>query len=226
MDRIFITLVLISIFIIGLVRIRNKRLKVIDKLNFLGEFRNKYIQIANMVKPSIGGLMDDPSNIDKNIYHWLILNSSRAQKEVGSFGIGEISMPARGIFIPDYQFITNVIPKFRETSIQRTEISSVDDILLRCIGYYQNKPDELLAELKNPLKWFQNGLSYILSFPVELLYSFGIITSNFAYNIKNNILYKFITGLFGLIGVFSGIVGLVTGWEQFIVILSKFYDKL
>jgi hypothetical protein len=225
MDRLIIALLLISIFVIGFLRIRKNRLNIIDKLNFLNEFRNKYIQIANMVKLSYGGLMDDPSNIDKKIYHWLILNSSRAQTEVGHFGIGEISMPARGI-ISNYQFITNVIPKFREASIQRTEITSVDDILLRCIGYYQNEPDELLTELKNPLKWFQNGLRYILSFPIELLYSFGMVTSNFAYNTKNNIIYKFITGFLALIGILSGIIGLITGWDQFVGIVSDFYNEL
>jgi hypothetical protein len=37
---------------------------------------------------------------------------------------------------------------------------------------------------------------------------------------------KFTTGLLGLMGVISGIVGLVTGWKQFIILVSLFYVKL
>jgi hypothetical protein len=143
------------------------------------------------------------------------LNAPKAQREVGIFGIGEYIAPFQIYKIRNYQSIVNTLPKFRERFFNDAEITSVDDILLRCIGYYQEIDDRVIKEGKNPFKWFQYGVRFLVGLPFMLLKWFGIISDQTLDQITSNRFFRVLSGLVGLIGFFGSIVTIITGWEAF-----------
>ncbi|MEZ4721110.1 MAG: hypothetical protein R2813_04450 [Flavobacteriales bacterium] len=213
-----------SIFIIGFIRIRSVLSKLSARIDFLAEYRENYVKLANSVSRSDFSMFARPSNIDPQLYHWLTLNAARAQREVGIFGVGEFVAPFQIYKVRNYQFIVNTLPKFRDDRIMPQEITMVDDILVRCIGYFEEAETSLKKTIANPLKWFQYGIRFLVSFPARILSWFGIISEGMFDSITANGLFKFVSGVVALIGFVSAIVGLITGWDNFIEIVKGWWS--
>jgi hypothetical protein len=100
------------------------------------------------------------------------------------------------------------------------EISTGNGILLRVIGHFEEVHGQFVKELRNPIKWVKHGVQAVLSIPVVLLNWFGIIDENQASSIQGNRIFKVVSGIFSFVGFASAIVGLITGWDGFLVIVS------
>lgn len=123
--------------------------------------------------------------------------------------------------INNYQIIINTIPKFREGQVESFDVGSVDDCLLRYIGYLEEYQKDTLRDLKNPIIWFREGFREILSIPIFILSWFGIINNRTLYSIKDSLIYKVVSGLFALVTLISGIVTIVLGYEQTLRFINK-----
>jgi hypothetical protein len=221
MNKLYIIISLIGISIIGFLRLRTLLSDIQERIIFIWEYRDKFIQVAN--SDTSGARTFSAYNIDYNLYHWLTLNSVKAQRYMGNFGIGEFVAPFQLYKIRNYEFIVGTVSKFTEGLLTTQEISMVDNILTRRIGHHKEIEKQLIKEIANPIKWFQYGVRLITSIPVYLLNWFGIISENSLDAITSNTLFKFISGIIALISFLSALITIFTGWSSFIAIIISHF---
>jgi hypothetical protein len=66
----------------------------------------------------------------------------------------------------------------------------------------------------------------IVAFPVSLLGWLGILSTTTARSIAESALFRMLGGVAALIGFASAVVGLITGWAQFVTMVSSWIAKL
>ena len=174
--KIYIIICLLGTLGIGFVYMVRRMNALYTRVNFIHEFRNKFIDLGNL--GSVGSKYYDHSRVDYNLHHWLTLNAVKAQREIGGFGIGVFMAPFQLYKINHYEFITQTVGKFTEGLLHTQEIAIVDNILTRWLGAQNDAIEEIEKDIKNPLKWFQYGVRLILSLPIRILNWFGIISES------------------------------------------------
>jgi len=219
-----ITTIIISgilvIFIIGFVQVYNRHNRVVKKIDFAGEYRNKFVEFANKYFKNYDR-WSRSGNFDGEQYVWLTMNVSRIQNYLGTFGIMDYIAPFQTYKVSNYQIVINTLPKFRDGSIQDFDVNSVDDSLLRYIGYLEEYQKETQRNLRNPVIWFREGFREILSIPIFILSWFGIISNRTLNSIKDSLIYKVISGLIALVTLVSGIVTIIVGYDQTLKFINK-----
>jgi len=215
---------IIAIFIIGFIQVYNHHNRVVKKIEFADEYRYKFVKFSNKYFESYDR-WSRSGNFDGEKYVWLTMNVSRIQNNLGTFGIMDYIAPFQTYKVSNYQIVINTIPKFRDGSIQDFDVNSVDDSLLRYIGYLNEYQKDTLRNLKNPLIWFREGFREILSIPIFILSWFGIISNRTLNSIKNSLIYKVISGLIALVTLISGIVTIVVGYDQTIEFINRILNK-
>jgi hypothetical protein len=175
-----ITAIIISgilvIFIIGFVQVYNRHNRVVKKIDFAGEYRNKFVEFANKYFKT-HDRWSRSGDLDGELYVWLTMNVSKIQSYVGSFGVMSYKPAFQNYMINNYQIIINTIPKFREGQVHDFDVGSVDDCLLRYIGHLEDYSEETQRNLRNPIIWFREGFRELLSIPIFILSWFGIISN-------------------------------------------------
>ena len=218
--RLVVLFVIIVLFIIGYFKIKREQKDLIHKIDFLIQFNNKFSSLVNGCYNS--GNFLHTENINNELYSWLVLNSNKAQRTIGAFGIGDVRGPFNSYQARNYQFIVNILPKFRGGLPHIQEAAFVESGVLSGIGYFQEKYDLLKSDQNNPLKWFQYGIQFFLGLPIALLVWFGILNNSKLDSLERNVVFKFTSSIISLISFFSSIVSLVTGWNPFISIINRF----
>lgn len=208
-----IILSILTVFIIGFVQVYNRHNRVVKKIDFVGEYRNKFVKFSNKYFENYDR-WSRSGNFDGEQYVWLTMNVSRIQNYVGTFGIMDYIAPFQTYKVSNYQIIINTIPKFRDGSIKDFDVNSVDDSLLRYIGYLDEYQKDTQRNLKNPIIWFREGFREILSIPIFILSWFGIISNRTLNSIKDSLIYKVISGLIALVTLISSIVTIIVGYDQ------------
>lgn len=215
---------LILILIIGFVSIFRDYLKFNNNHEFAHEYRNRFVTFANKYFENKNNYRER-DEFDGELYVWLTKNVSKIQNEVGQFGVMDYIAPFRAYHIPHYQIIINTIPKFRERDIQSFDVNSVDDCLLRYIGFVEEEKDKTSNKLKNPIIWFKIGIQELVSIPLLILVWFGIFSKRTAAFITNSTIYSFFTGIIALVTLISGIVTIIQGKEKTLEFLMKFFGN-
>lgn len=215
-----IILGILTVFIIGFVQVYNRHSRVVKKIDFADEYRYKFVEFSNKYFESYDR-WSRSGNFDGEKYVWLTMNVSRIQNNLGTFGIMDYIAPFQTYKVSNYQIVINTIPKFRDGSIQDFDVNSVDDSLLRYIGYLNEYQKDTLRNLKNPFIWFREGFREILSIPIFILSWFGIISNRTLNSIKDSLIYKVVSGLFALVTLISGIVTIIVGYDQTLKFINK-----
>ena len=206
------------IFVIGFIQVLRIHLRTKIEHEFGSEYRNKFIEFATKYSENYNR-RSQSGNFDGELYVWLTKNVSKIQIIVGYFGIMDYITPS--YIIPDYQIIINTIPKFRKGKIENFDVNYVDDCLLRYIGYIEERSNETIKNLKNPIIWFRTGFQEIISIPLFVLNWFGIFSKNRVNSIIESAIYKIFTGIIALITLLSGIVTIIQGKEKTIEFINK-----
>ncbi|GAB6928875.1 hypothetical protein JCM10914A_28580 [Paenibacillus sp. JCM 10914] len=102
-----------------------------------------------------------------------------------------------------------------DRKILQETIRMIDDMLLTFIGAADNWVNEAQKELKNPLIWLREGVRFVVTSPVSLMYWSGLIRYRTYNTLSNNFLVKLLSFLIGVIGFVSSIVTIVTGYTPF-----------
>lgn len=221
MTIIYVLLAIVFIMVIGFIKLQFTIQDIVNRILFVREYRDNFLALANSNNGADSYF--STSNFNHEVYNYLVLNSVKAQREMGSFGIGEYVSPFQMYKVRNYEFITGIISKFTEGMLHNQELSIVDNILLRRIGHYQEILQELNREVLNPFKSLQYGVRLIIGLPIYLLNWFGIISDTRLNVITSNSFFKIISGLIGLLSFFSAIVTIFTGWGAFKAILATFF---
>lgn len=211
---------ILFVFILGFVQTYNKHSRIVKKINFSDEYRNKFIEFANKYFKSYDS-WSRSGKFDGEQYVWLTMNVSKIQDYVGSFGVMTYRPAFQNYMINQYQIIVNTIPKFREGQVESSEVGAVDDCLLRFIGYLEEIRLDALKNLKNPIVWFREGFRDILSIPIFILSWFGIISNRTVNYIKDSLIYRVFSGLIAMVTLISGVVTIIVGYDQTLKFVSK-----
>lgn len=219
-----IILGILTVLIIGLVQVYNRHSRVVKKIDFAGEYRNKFIDFANKYFENYSH-WNRSETFDYKQYAWLTMNGDKIQNDVGSFGIMSYKPAFQNYMINDYCIIINTIPKFQEGHIVSFDVNSVDDCLLRHLGYLEDYSKDTLKNLRNPIVWFREGFRELLSVPIFILSWFGIISNRTVNSIKDSLIYKVISGLIALVTLVSGLVTIVVGYDQTLEFVNRLIGK-
>ena len=208
-------LALAALFAIGLVSLLRSVSDVASNLEFTREYRDKFHEFV------------DQGN--SQAYAWLTLNANRMQAQMGSQGLMTFKPPFANHMIRNYPVVLNVLPEVRKClsdellsrSLLNDYASLLDEALMRYQGSLFEHHRVAVAAAKNPVVWLASGIRSVLALPLWLLASAGVLPRSFASRIVGSSFYRVLSGVVATVGFTSAIVGLVTGWEQFAVILRK-----
>lgn len=215
---------ILAVFVIGFVQVRSRHKRVVEKIDFAGEYRNKFVEFTNKYFQTYDRYSRS-GNLDGELYVWLTMNVSKIQSNLGTFGVMNYIAPFQTYSISNYQIVINTIPKFRDGSVKDFDTNSVDDCLLRYIGYLEEYSKNTLKNLKNPIVWFREGFREILSIPIFILNWFGIISNRTVNSIKDSLIYKVISGLIALVTLVSGVVTIIVGYDQTLEFVNRLLRK-
>ena len=224
MVTVFIILGILTVFVICFVQVYNRHSRVNKKIIFAGEYRSKFVTFSNRYFENYDRLTRS-GNFDGEQYVWLTMNVSKMQSNLGTFGVMDYIAPFQTYKVTNYQIVINTIPKFRDGSVKDFDINSVDDCLLRYIGYLEEYSKDTLKNLRNPIVWFREGFREVLSIPIFILNWFGIISSRTVNSIKGSLIYKIISGLIALVTLLSGVVTIVVGYDQTFEFVNRLLGK-
>lgn len=208
--------------ILGFWTLFNRLNRIIDKLDFAIEYRNKFIEFVEHYFESYDRYKRK-GEIRNDLYIWLTKNVNKIQQQVGQNGTMHYLAAFRQYQVNNYQIIINSLPKFRDGNVQDIDVNSVDDCLLRYIGQMEEYENKLKKEIRNPFIWFKQGFQEALSFPFLVLKWFDVFSAGIFYRIKENVFYKLFTGIMALVTLFSGLVTIIVGWDQTINWVHKVF---
>lgn len=200
--------------LIGLISLLFDLKKNRKKIEFARDYKNKLHQY----------IMSQGS--DHEVYGWLIHRSNKMQNQMGCAGIFYTYRPPFANYtFRNYPIILNMMPSLREAFSERfsspnqqaeSYASTLFETTVRHIGIIEDKEELALGRLKNPFVWFSSGVSLALSVPVRILGWFGLLGASAVGFLTSSFLFKTMTAIVSLVGFFSAVVGIVTGWEPFI----------
>ena len=215
---------MILIILLGLGLIISDIRKIVKQIDFTNEFRNKFVELSNEYFEG-HNTFPKSSKVNNDLHHWLTKNSIQMQGELGIFGIIEYVAPFQTYRIKHYEVIINTLPKYRDGNVSQFDVHTCDDTLLRFIGVLEKQLQESKKQMKNPFIWVQRGFQTILSLPIFLLKSFGIISDNSFNKITRSLFYKIMTGIAGLIAFLSCIVTIIQGREATIQFIQQLLGR-
>jgi hypothetical protein len=128
-------------------------------------------------------------------------------------------------FIHNYDLILNTIPKFGQGDHNEFDIKSVDESLVRYLGYCEELIEENKKQISNPFIWFRDGMHEILSLPIYLFYWFGIIGEKAKFKIKGTYLFRLLSGIISVLYFISSIMTIFLGFDDFIDLLNRLFSK-
>ena len=161
------------------------------------------------------------------VYLWLTQKSMKMQRHLGSTGLLHHFKPAFANYsINNYPLLINHLPKLHSlfgdpindfTGQAAHYRNAIIECLVRHMGDLEEERESIVTTLKNPLAWFGTGVTLVVSLPLILLGALGIIGATTIEMVTSNRLFKMVASFAALVGFASAVIGIVTGWEQFIV---------
>jgi len=224
MATVLIIVGILIVFVIGFLKIFNRLSSIVKEIDFANEYRNKFVGFTNKYFANYDQWRHS-GNLDSELYVWLTMNVNKIQNILGSMGEMTFKPAFQNYFVPNYEIIINTIPKFREGQVEAFEVNSVDDCLLRYIGHQEENRKNISSFLKNPIIWFREGFREIFSLPLLILNWFGIFSIRTVYKIKNSLIYKVIAGFLALLSLISGLITIILGYDQTIIIINRFLNE-
>ncbi|GMT50303.1 MAG: hypothetical protein IEMM0008_1842 [bacterium] len=97
---------------------------------------------------------------------------------------------------------------------------TLQDTIVRYIGTVEDEKEEQVSFLKNPFIWIREGVKTIIALPVSTLFWFGLISGWTLRSITHHIMFKTISLLALVIGILSGLMSMILGWDKFLKFLG------
>ena len=209
-------LVLGAVALTGLLSLVRARKKLIEALSFSREFQD-----------NLHALLAQGS---RATYEWLTRNAVRMQHQLGAFGVVTFCPPYANYVVNNYEVVTNGLAEIRKALsdglLARGDLPApyhalIDDALMRHQGIVQERTRQNSASLRNPIIWLAVGTQALFSAPLWLLASLGVLPARLVSRVRASAIFRVVSGLVAAIGFLSAVVGLVTGWSQFLEIARK-----
>ena len=186
--------------------------KLFGRRDFAVEYYNTFAKVAE----SFG-----TEEFDHESYRWLTKNGIKMQAELGSLGVISYKPAFSNYYIQNYQPVLNTIPELRTGNAHRSDLMTLDDMLVRHIGRLDNRLEQSLSELKNPIFWLRDGIGFIVALPISMLGWFGIVGNSFVRSVKGSFLFKLLSFLIALVGLIASLITIFLGWSEFLSLLDN-----
>ncbi len=198
---------------------------LLRSLKAVGELRHFTVQFQQFFRRWFNS-----GRQDWEAYQWLIANSGRIQREMGTYG--EMAHFSDGrVQVTNYPLLYNAIPTIRDLSahndfgLEFARINwfgeRVDEALIRYGGALDEQERDVRALLRNPLVWFREGVRLVLALPFSLLWWLGIFSAASLAALTQGRTFRLSAGLVALIGFIAAIFGIVSGWHDMTEFISK-----
>ena len=160
---------------------------------------------------------------DQEAYAWLVSQSDRMQREMGSLAVVyNFKPPFANYMYKTYPLIVNSIPQLARDA--RTETYSFDnfgetahlvrDALLRYEGELDTSSENARTRAKNPLVWFRQGTRLVLVLPLLLARELGVSAIPTAARLVVNPVVSVAGTIVSLATFAAAIVTIIVGWEK------------
>lgn len=225
----------------------NKKLVIIIAIGIIGIFRIMYLKWENERDNKILNDFGDKfnklnqsintNNFDNNIYSILMRKSEEIQDLLGHHGIIATYQASRYDHIYyNYQVIVNEIPKIRHnysnlsnftnigSSCIGDSINLIEDSLLKKSGGIEKLNNIYTKELKNPLIWLRNGIQFVVTLPILMIYWSGLMKYQSYVTITNNFFVKSISFVIGMVELYGTAVTIVTGNQLFQTKIAPYFQ--
>lgn len=203
-SQIITALILLSIMILGLISILNKRNTLIGQHKFTSEYLLKFSEFTTSISKS--------TDVQNKSYIWLTKNVDKMQEMIGPAGKVYYKPAFERIVIQDYQILVNTITQLANSNVHMDDLYTCNNLLLRFTGFLENQLEELHREVYNPFVWFFYGVKIILTSPLYFLNWFGILDVSATKNLSESLLTRFASGIVALIGFASSIIAIIKDW--------------
>lgn len=204
MVKIYIVLAIFVLCLIGLAEMLFELRAILEQRNFAVEFHRKFVNLLDPTK----------SDFDSNLYAWLIAHSTQMQWYLGSLGRVHYKPAFSGYMVDQYQIVVNTLESIGMRTVNHVQIVACENAIIRKVGLVDQALVARRTELKNPVRWFKEGVQWLLALPLNLLLWFGIVTEDRIDNISHGPLFSFLSGVLALVGFLGSIVTLMLGWKQ------------
>ena len=159
---------------------------------------------------------------DEEIYISLTRRSNKMQNALGSQGVmAQYRPPNASHMISNVPVVVNFLPQLhtyfsdewlRGRPIAYETYSAIRDAILRYVGTVEERLDLLYQEMRNPFSQLRLGIEILVMVPLDLLSSFGILSSSRNVQIHESTWTKLFTGVVSIITLASGVVTIIVGW--------------
>jgi hypothetical protein len=157
LSRIYAAAAIGVVCITGLFKLFRYQRRLNIDYEFALDFRNRFIQFCN------DGFRNQME------YSWLIGHSPQMQIAMGHYGVfSTFRPPFANYMLREYPIILNMIPEIRKLNSQNEfglmkntpdeYVHSVDEALIRYIGSFEHRQQEVSRNLWNPVIWFREGM--------------------------------------------------------------------
>jgi hypothetical protein len=162
---------------------------------------------------------------DMETYGWMIYRSNRIQGDMGQHGIiSQYRPPHQNYIITNYPIILNMLPELRRSleddllarRLAPEYANALQESLVRYLGSLEDKQKLSSSEMKNPIKWFREGVRNLMAVPLYIVGWLGVVSDRSVRRWTTSAGFKYLSGLVGLLGLVSGIMTIVLGWDAFI----------
>ena len=192
----------------------------------VSNFRNTFVDLVNQLL--------ERDYFNSKLYYECITQVDEIQIELGTMGIASyIRDGLHGIQGNNIPILVNYLPEIRsyagelDNFLVRERLHKnnglIDDLLVRYISCLDAEISRIKGSMFNPFACFAFSIKSILTFPLFILSSFGILSDTTTTRVYGSFIFKIISGVFSLVTLISGIVTIVVGWDKFSDFLQKIY---
>jgi hypothetical protein len=213
-SQIVLISVLISLMTLGYFSLLRKRKNLIAKHTFTTEYLNKFGEFSNQIL--------NQEKLSDQLYIWLTKNVDKMQEMLGLAGMVQYRPPFAKYIITNYQILINTLAQVPNGMAEEDDIRFCLNLMLRFVGVLEGSEKDINKNLRNPLVWFLEGVRLVITSPLYLLYSFGLLGSSTVERISESPFARFISGIIALIGFLASLVQILQGWDDVVKLLRTF----
>ncbi|WP_156289488.1 hypothetical protein [Oceanobacillus salinisoli] len=218
-----VILIIIGLIIIGLIIKFDDLIKLNKELTFIGDYNDKYVNYLNQYLYTQNRIRDEK---EAELYTYLVKNAGKCQQLLGLLGYVDYRPPFAGYMIKNYQVIVNVVPSLRNPKGLSDEFQWVNNHLLMQISRHEEAISDRKREIVNPFSLLQEGVKFIVTLPITLLYWTGIIKYTTMSKLSNNIAVKFLNFIVIIVGLVGSVLTIVAGWDTVINIYNELKQRI
>lgn len=212
-------LVFFGILIVGFVHLVIGIYKLNAKYELITEFTKRFINLSN--------IYFDKGDVSSENYEWLLANVDEVNNMLGAAGTISYKPAFANYIQNNYQVLINTIPHFKtRAGVEPDEVSFIEALLKRFASVLNKSIKDERRDVKNPFKWFLEGVSVLLSVPLNILKSLGVLSSGAYGKVTKSGLFKAIVSIIALISFVDTLYTIFSGSSFTVQIIYSIVSKL